>query len=148
MARGLTPPSARLLPSTPTFPGATHGKKKSLDATLDVKEARALENMQLAVDMHESFERVSLCLHASSMPHAAIYKIIQSILEVGDVEAFDTSPLELQNAGSKRTARSTSATNHTKIPEGMSQRGPRKKLGGRRGSIKSQKEQQRQQAPP
>ena len=52
----------------------------------------------------------------------------ESVLEVGDVEAFDTSPLELQNAESKRTARSTGATNHTKIPEGLSQRGPRKKL--------------------
>ena len=75
MARGLTPPSARLLPSTPTFPGATHGKKKSLDATLDVKEARALENMQLAVDMHEIFERASVGQHGSFMPPAAIYKI-------------------------------------------------------------------------
>jgi len=36
--------------------------------------------MQLAVDMHETFERVSLSLHGSFMPHAAIYKIKQSIL--------------------------------------------------------------------
>ena len=85
--------------------------------------------MQLAVDMHEMFERVSLSRHGSFMPHAAIYKITQSILEVGDVEAFDTSPLEMQNAETKRKARSTGATNRTTIPEGFSQRGPRKKEG-------------------
>jgi len=54
--------------------------------------------------MHEMFERVSLGRHGSFMPHAAIYKITQSILEVGDVEAFDTSPLEMQNAETKRKA--------------------------------------------
>ena len=47
-----------------------------LDAsTQDVKEKRALENMQLAVDMHEIFERASVGQHGSFMPHAAIYKI-------------------------------------------------------------------------
>jgi hypothetical protein len=50
-------------------------KKNPLDATRDVKEARALENMQLAVDMHEMFERVSLCQHGSFMPHTAIFKV-------------------------------------------------------------------------
>jgi len=103
--------------------------KVPLDAPREDKEKRALENMQLAVDMHEMFERVSLSLHGSFMPHAAIYKIMQSILEVGDVEAFDTSPLEMQNAETKRKARSTCATNRTTIPEGVSQRGPRKKEG-------------------
>ena len=46
-----------------------------LDATQDVKEKRALENMQLAVDMHEIFARVSVGQHGSFMPHAAIYKL-------------------------------------------------------------------------
>ena len=78
--------------------------KVPLDAPQEDKETRALENMHLAVDMHEMFERVSLSRHGSFMPHAAIYKITQSILEVGDVEAFDTSPLEMQNAESKRRA--------------------------------------------
>jgi len=50
-------------------------KKVPLDATQDVKEKRALENMQLAVDMHEIFERASVGQHGSFMPHAAIYKI-------------------------------------------------------------------------
>ena len=77
------------------------------------------------MDMDEMFERVSLGRHGSFMPHAAIYKITQSILEVGDVEAFDTSPLEMQSAETKRKARSTGATNRTTIPEGVSQRGPR-----------------------
>ena len=36
--------------------------KVPLDAPRKDKEERALENMQLAVDMHEMFERVSLCL--------------------------------------------------------------------------------------
>ena len=103
--------------------------KVPLDAPRKDKETRALENMQLAVDMHEMYERVSLGQHGSFMPHAAIYKITQSILEVGDVEAFDTSPLEMQNAETKRKARSTGATNRTTIPEGVSQRGPRKKEG-------------------
>ena len=80
-----------------------------LDATQEDKETRTLENIQLAVDMHEIFERVAVGQHGSFMPHAAIYKITQSILEVGDVEAFDTSPLEMQNAETKRKARSTVA---------------------------------------
>ena len=50
-------------------------KKVPLDATQEDKETRALENMQLAVDMHESFERVSLCQHGSFMPHADIFKV-------------------------------------------------------------------------
>tara|TARA_B100000524_G_scaffold18871_1_gene9734 strand:- start:18 stop:671 length:654 start_codon:yes stop_codon:yes gene_type:complete len=91
-------------------------------------DARAVEHA-LAVGMHEIFERVSVVQHGSFMPHVAIYKITQSILEVSDVEAFDTSPLEMQNAESKRRARSTCATNRTTILEGLSQRGPRKKSG-------------------
>ena len=35
----------------------------------------------------------------------------------------------MQNAETKRKARSTGATNRTTIPEGLSQRGPRKKEG-------------------
>ena len=120
--------------------------KVPLDAPQEDKETRALENMQLAVDMHEMFERVSLSRHGSFMPHATIYKSTQSILEVGDVEAFDTSPLEMQNAETKRKARSTGATNRTTIPEGVSQRGPRKKEGPP-GSIQLQQGQQRQQPP-
>ena len=103
--------------------------KVPLDAPRKDKEERALQNMQLAVDMHEMYERVSLGQHGSFMPHAAIYKITQSILEVGDVEAFDTSPLEMQNAETKRKARSNGATNRTTIAEGVSQRKPRKKEG-------------------
>jgi hypothetical protein len=54
----------------------TRGQKKvPLDAPRKDKEKRALENMQLAVDMHEIFERASVGQHGSFMPHAAIYKI-------------------------------------------------------------------------
>ena len=62
--------------------------------------------MQNAIDMHEIFERVSIRNHGSFLPHGAIFKVTQDILEVGDVWAFNLSPLELQNAETKRTANS------------------------------------------
>jgi len=104
--------------------------------------------MQLAVDMHEMFERVSLSLHGSFMPHAAIYKIMQSILEVGDVEAFDTSPLEMQNAETKRKARSTVAPPTVPRFPRACRSVDRARKRDRRGSIQLQQEQQRQQPPP
>merc|ERR1711965_899483 len=60
------------------------------------------------------------------MPHGAIFKITESILEVGDVEAFDTGPLELLNAEDKRKAKSNGATNLETIGAGQAQRGPTK----------------------
>lgn len=87
--------------------------KKSipLDASTAVKEARALENMQTAVDMHEQFERLSIKGHGSFLPHGAIYKNTQDILLVGDVWAYDVSALELLNADTKRTAATGGARN-------------------------------------
>ena len=52
--------------------------------------------------MHEIFERISINNHGSYLPHAAIYKISRDILLVGDIWAFGTAPLELQNAETKR----------------------------------------------
>ena len=49
--------------------------KVPLDATQEDKERRALENMQLAVDMHDMFERVSLGRHGAFMPHAASIRL-------------------------------------------------------------------------
>ena len=54
--------------------------------------------------MHEIYERVSIRGHASFLPHGALFKTTRDILLVGDVWAVDTSPLELQNADTKRTA--------------------------------------------
>ena len=62
--------------------------------------------MQKAIDMHEIFERLAIRNHSSFLPHGAIYKVTHDIIEVGDVWAFSLSPLELQNAETKRTATS------------------------------------------
>ena len=62
--------------------------------------------MQKAIVMTEAFERVSICNHKSFLPHLAIFKVTKNIRDVGDVHAFNLSPLELQNADTKRTASS------------------------------------------
>ena len=89
--------------------------KKSVPSGCDMetRNARALENAQLAIDMHEAFERVSSRGHGSYLPHAAIYKVTRDILEVGDVWAYGVSPLELQNAETKRVASALGARNIT-----------------------------------
>eukprot|EP00965_Chrysotila_dentata_P221730 6192545-Pleurochrysis_carterae.AAC.3 len=63
--------------------------------------------MRDAIDMHESFERVSIRSHKSSFSHDAIFKVSRDILEVGDVWAVDLSPLDVQNAETKRVAASS-----------------------------------------
>eukprot|EP00965_Chrysotila_dentata_P180859 5970043-Pleurochrysis_carterae.AAC.1 len=60
-----------------------------------------------AIDMYEVFERVSIRSHKSFLPHGAVFKVTADILEVGDVWAVDLSPLELQNAETKRVASSS-----------------------------------------
>ena len=74
---------------------------------LEAREQRALDNMQKAIDMKEIFERVSICNSKSFLPHAATHKVTRDILLVGDVWATDLSPLELQNAETKRVAESS-----------------------------------------
>ena len=80
--------------------------KKSipLDATMQQKEERALGNCRSAIDMQESFERLTASGngHGSFLPHGAVFKVTRDILEVGHVWAYDLSALELQNAESKR----------------------------------------------
>lgn len=78
---------------------------------MDLREARALDNMQSAIDMHEIVERVAIGNHGSYMYHAAIFKITRDILTVGDIWAVDTSPLELLNAETKRVAEQSGARN-------------------------------------
>ena len=75
-------------------------------APMEEREQRAFDNCCSAIDMFEVFERVSIRNHKSFLPHGACYKVSQDILEVGDVWAVNLSPLELQNAETKRTARS------------------------------------------
>ena len=71
-----------------------------------MREARALDNTRKAIDMHEIFELVSMPFngHKSFLVHAAMYKCSSDILRVADVWAYSLSPLELQNAETKRTA--------------------------------------------
>ena len=76
---------------------------------MPLREARALDNMQRAVDMFEVFERVCIRNSKSFMPHAAVFKMTQDILTVGDIWALDLSSLELLNAETKRVAESSGA---------------------------------------
>ena len=69
--------------------------------------------------MFEMFERVSICSHGSFLPHAAVYKVTRDILLVGDVWAVDTSPLELLNAETKRTADQAGSRRLTTSSAGM-----------------------------
>ena len=72
--------------------------------------------------MHEMYERISIRNHKSFMPHAAIYKMTADILEVGDPWAYNLSPLELQNAETKRVATQSA-------PKNLTVRGPGERVG-------------------
>ena len=76
------------------------------DAPLSEKEAHALKNCQAAIDMMEIFERSSIRKHGSFMPHGAIFKTTRDIIKVGDIWRYCLSALELQNAETKRVAKS------------------------------------------
>jgi len=58
------------------------------------REERALDNI----------ERVAIQNHGSFLIHGAVYKCTRDILTLGNPWAVDLSPLELQNAETKRTA--------------------------------------------
>ena len=73
------------------------------------REAHAFENMCMAIDKQEIYERVSIRSHKSFLPHGAVWKVTKDILRVGDIWALDLSPLELQNAGTKGIATKTGA---------------------------------------
>ena len=72
------------------------------DSTMAEREARALDNCRRAIDLHEIYERSSIRGHGSFMPHGTIFKVTRDILKVGDIWAYCTSALELQNAETKR----------------------------------------------
>ena len=86
----------------------------------ELKEARAFSNCCTAIDMQESFERITASSngHGSFLPHGAVFKVTRDILNVGDVWAHDLSALELQNADSKRTFEAGGARNLTFRTEG------------------------------
>ena len=81
-------------------------KSIQIDAPEWMAEERALENTRLAIDMQEIVERLTSSSngHKSFLFHAAMYKCSRDILRVRDVQAYSLSPLELQNAETKRTA--------------------------------------------
>ena len=93
------------------------------DAPLDEKEAHALRNMQLAIDMQEIFERSSIRKHGSYMPHAAVFKMTRDIIKVGDIWRYCLSALELQNATTKRVAKSGGSFRQTMSTSGETRRG-------------------------
>ena len=74
-----------------------------------LREDRALDNMQRAIDMKEIFERVSIRKSGSFLPHAATHKVTSDILTVADVWATALDPLELLNAETKRVAESSAS---------------------------------------
>lgn len=78
------------------------------------RQEHALKCCRSAIDMHECFERVSINNHGSFLPHAAIFKVCRDILRIGDVWAVNLSPLELQNAETKRVA-STGGARRIKV---------------------------------
>ena len=92
-------------------------KKHSLklfDTDTTKVEERALDNCRRAIDMHESFERLTMAGklgHKSFLPHGAIFKLTKDILKVGDSSCFSVSALELQNAETKRTGEQGGARN-------------------------------------
>jgi hypothetical protein len=103
--------------------------KKSVPmySTMAVKEARALENAQTAIDMHEILERVSIRVHGSFLFHGAIFKVTSDILTVGDVHAFRLSRLELHQAHLKRTC-SSGASRTLTLRESGKARAPALKI--------------------
>ena len=79
----------------------------------------AFENSCMSIDMHEIYERIAIRNHKSFLLHGCIYKVSRDILQVGCVWAVNVSPLELQNAETKRVAESGGSRRLTLSTEGM-----------------------------
>ena len=94
-----------------------------MDSSLEEREARALDNMRTAIDVHEIFEFCSIRNHKSFMPHGAIFKVTRDILTVGDIWAYCLSALELQNAETKRVASSGGSRRLQITTSGQTRRG-------------------------
>lgn len=91
------------------------------------REERALDNMRSAIDMMEIFERVSIQRHGSFLIHGAVYKCTRDILTLGNPWAVNLSPLELQNAETKRTA-TAGGSKHLELGATTMVRAPQMKL--------------------
>ena len=96
-----------------------------VDASMSERETRALDNMQKAIVMHEAIERTTIHQCKSFLPHGCVFKISRDILTVADLHAYNTSPLELQNAKTKRTAKAggsrrleTTSSGHGRLKDG------------------------------
>ena len=83
--------------------------------------------MRSAIDMMEIFERVSIRRHGSFLIHGAVYKCTRDILTLGNPWAVDLSPLELQNAETKRTA-TAGGSKHLELGATTMVRAPQMKL--------------------
>ena len=57
---------------------------------LDLREDRAFDNMCLAIDMFDAFERLSINNHKSFLPHLAVYKV-----------GFSTAPVRKNVVGTE-----------------------------------------------
>ena len=126
-------------------------------APIEVREERAFDNMVKAIDMFDMFERVSINNHKSFLPHLSVFKVplaansvtqsqqsfnvclrvrapraqlTREIMLVADVWACDLSPLELQNAETKRVASSAGSRRIEFTAEGQTLVGMK---GGRYG---------------
>ena len=95
----------------------------NMNSSLEEREARALDNMRTAIDVHEIFERCSIRNHKSYMPHGTIFKVTRDILTVGDIWAYCLSALELQNAETKRVASSGGSRRLQMTSSGQTRRG-------------------------
>ena len=73
--------------------------------------------------MHEIYERCAIRKHGSFMPHGAIFKTTRDILSVGDIWRYCTSALELQNAETKRVAKSGGSCRQKMSSSGETRRG-------------------------
>ena len=116
------------------FPWYFHVKNcPSHDSELPEREVHALAHCQKAIDMHEIYERASIRKHGSFMPHGAIYKTTRDILKVGDIWRYCVSALELQNAETKRVAKSGGACRQQTSGSGQTRRGAGHVVSATRG---------------
>ena len=106
-----------------------HLQKLPIMSEQSVRLEKAFDNCCTAIDMNEIFERVTIRKHKSYLMHAAIFKTTRDILRVGNVWAYDTSSLELQNADTKRVAASSAPRRLTTSGAGQLRVGLKSKVG-------------------
>ena len=70
------------------------------------------------------------------MPHAAVYKMTQDILTVGDIWAVDLSALELHNAAAKRAAESSGSRRMELSSSGQARQPLKSSVSGAHGPAR------------